>query len=88
MPSAKRGEEVEDCARPGLCRKDAIGDVSESEAICVGERDADVDPVESQALTWLTGLCGPNHSRALFACPPSYIGTSLLPNCEKETSFI
>ena len=50
MPSANRGGEVEDCARPGLCGKDAMGDVSESEAICVGERDADVDPVESQAL--------------------------------------
>ena len=88
MPSANRGEEVEDCAGPGLYSKDAMGDVSESETICVGERDADVDPVESQALTWLTGLCGPNHSRALFACSPSYIGTSLLLNCEKETSSI
>ena len=46
---------MEDCAKPGLCEKDDRGDVSESEAVCEGEKDVDVDPVESQALTWLTG---------------------------------
>ena len=77
---------MEDCAKPGLCEKDDRGDVSESEAICGGERDADVDPVESQALTWLTGSCGPSHSPALFSRTSSFIGTSLVPNSETGSS--
>ena len=42
---------MEGCAKPGLCEKADRGDVSVSEARCVGERDEDVDAVESQALT-------------------------------------
>ena len=53
-----------------------------------GERDLDVDPVESQALTWLTGSCGPSHSPALFVRTPSFIGASLVPNSETESSIV
>ena len=79
---------MEDCAKPGLCEKDDRGDVSVSEARCRGERDADVDPVESQALTWLTGSCRLSHSSALFSRTPSFIGTSLVTNRETESSIV
>ena len=79
---------MEDCAKPGLCEKDDRGDASVSEARCVGERDADVDPVESQALTWLSGSSGPSHSPALFIRTPSFVGASLVPNSETGSSIV
>ena len=79
---------MEDCAKPGLCEKDDRRDVSVSGARCVGDRDADVDPVESQALTWLNGSSGPSHSPALFIRTPSFIGTSLVPNSETGSSTV
>ena len=51
IPSTKRGEGAEDCARPGSCAKNAMGEIYPPAAVCVGEEDAAVDPVESHSLT-------------------------------------
>ena len=50
LASSKRGDGAEDCARPGSCGKNVIGGMCSPAALCVGEEDATVDPVESHSL--------------------------------------
>ena len=47
---SKRGEGAEDCARPGSRGKNVMGGIGSPAALCVGEEDATVDPVESHSL--------------------------------------
>ena len=47
---SNRGDGAEDCARPGSCGKNVIGEICSPAALCVGEKDATVDPVESHSL--------------------------------------